>query len=566
MKRQIEKLAVLSLAFLVLCACQATDQEQESITPASNDYGIQIQAPEENAISVTYDHDVQMTYAKPFNGERAWVKFSIDGGEERWGIINKEGKMISMLPESDMDTIRELPGTLEFSNGYSHALYWGRMDVYNKDGTLVYSCPDDEQNKILAYGEGYIYAYEDTRGFDSAACKYTIYDPEGNEINTFNDEAPEIGEPDSRYMGKGVFWTPRGIYFSQINEWGIDPTDADWISTAELGDDVVAFCMKEIPFDDYIDEYIRGVVKPPILYILYCDGQYSEYEIERTLRFDKIKNGIGLCKTSLDTESVILPAIYDFETDMITTLPVEYRNRWKGSNYNTDYGMLDNQNIVVELLGDDEEYYTVLFDKNWNLIVDPIKAGLLSCGEDVFVCWTNGMGFVYGENGQLLYSIDEKGYDKSYYEYKSYQSIESEGVTLVRRALGDETCILIDRNGNPLFEKIDIRTGYGNQNSNSVPSGLAVKTDEEPLNIAGEYGNESIYLSLEEYDSNQYTCNLFWNHGKLLETGIICLNSECLLDGGTQITIVGISDEEISVTLKGEDFLYENINLICWAN
>ena len=94
MKRQIEKLAVLSLAFLVLCACQATDQEQESITPASNDYGIQIQAPEENAISVTYDHDVQMTYAKPFNGERAWVKFSIDGGEERWGIINKEGKMI----------------------------------------------------------------------------------------------------------------------------------------------------------------------------------------------------------------------------------------------------------------------------------------------------------------------------------------------------------------------------------------------------------------------------------------------------------------------------------------
>lgn len=110
------------------------------------------------------------------------------------------------------------------------------------------------------------------------------------------------------------------------------------------------------------------------------------------------------------------------------------------------------------------------------------------------------------------------------------------------------------------------KASHGNQNSNSVPSGLAVETDEEPLNIAGEYGNESIYLSLEEYDSNQYTCNLFWNYGKLLETGIICLNSECLLDGGTQITVVGISDGEISITLQGEDFLYENINLICWAN
>ena len=94
--------------------------------------------------------------------------------------------------------------------------------------------------------------------------------------------------------------------------------------------------------------------------------------------------------------------IYNFEDNSMVQLTDEkYLNQLSGD---FDFHFMTNR-IVITTQGQDKKNYYIVFDYDWNVIVEPQKYNYIDVSDNRII---KDFKYVYDENGSLVFEIDDK--------------------------------------------------------------------------------------------------------------------------------------------------------------
>lgn len=376
----------------------------------------------------------------------AWVKYKAN--EKIYiGCIDREGQ----IQFSYDVTGRNILETTDFSNGFSYIDDLETLYVINSAGKITsqYSKTD---YIIPSFGDGYVVTEEHVSGFDEDYYVYKIIDGAGSVIcDSVSEKLAEftgedVGKVENiRYLGKGVFsfpicvdsaWTNANYFISTgiWKKWGCGTSTYFYDNLAATG-----------------MWYYSPTEEDPTradLYYLDYEGQGYLTKLSGELGWNwssDIAKCDGYCVLE-EYEDYLVTAKVDDEGDGdFYRLDDKYSDKiiWDAL---PSPRCINSNRIAIPLRGDDRNNYVAVFDPEWNVIMEPIAASILSpYANGMLVLNVDGDTAIFDANGVKVFSLSEAGY--------TYLDNYSDEV--MRVSDGTKTPIYLDKTGNPIFEEID---------------------------------------------------------------------------------------------------------------
>lgn len=454
MKRILSFLMIATILFcnaLMMCGCEDNSDRRGAVSKrdkddedmrrddwADNDLHSNIFGDDNKSDAHKNDLNRTIVNSSNYSNERAWIEYEVDD-VSYLASIDKKGNEIFKV---NSDTIASYD---DFEEEYTYLhMTNGDLMVLDKNGDVVYTVSETTDGTVLAYGGGYVLYTRHEEAFDYSRDVYEVFEPTGNVHQI--DIGGKYGE--ANYCGSGVF----GIALR--GEWGwpvsfYDVKDQNWIIS--YYDDVSGSV--RCKFDNgmvcfglgYYDSRETGY-DTAIRYIK-ADGTWGEKPLFMGLSFNDY--GAGNHDGVVVLHEIYSDDIYcyDLKDGNYWQLEKTYASRALTRNaaplnkFDSKETGFKNNRFVLEMEGDDSNFYVAMFDKQWNVILQPTTYDEV-VGFDGFrlVLIINGQTLVYDENGEILFSATDIGVD--------YISAYSNGVAMV------DVGVYIDASGNRLFDDI----------------------------------------------------------------------------------------------------------------
>lgn len=391
----------------------------------------------------------------------AWVGVHLEEGTSL-GAIDHEGKMLFRVEDFPMDFT-------DFSNGYAHLMgeyrdddSIGEMSVIDTGGNITAHYLLDDNSRILSYGDGYVFMEKYDADFYSAGYTYTIFSPEGNVLQTIETEDEMSQLEYLRYIGKGVFSTIDHVFFSEKNMTKIMPTGF-WYNKSYFYEDKAVVGTAICQPNDENGGCSRQIV------LMDTEGELEYVDLapgwEGFISTLALKD--NLC--FVGNEAGSNAAVYNFDDQSFKIIEQEFGSKIV---YPKTPLLFEDGKIALKLEGSDGNYYVAVFDQDLNLLVEPIKASDFAFSEDRLIINddVNEKALVYDGNGNLLFSVSDKGHDEiwPYSEGVASVNVPSNGNDSHLAKSNDvygKWCAFgpgarypgyLDKDGNLLFDEVDL--------------------------------------------------------------------------------------------------------------
>lgn len=367
----------------------------------------------------------------------AWIEFNNVNGYFL-GCINKKGQMIFQLEDNGIEEVTS------FSNGYAYIRYGDSLKIINKMGEVTSSYPIDENNNIVAFGDGYVLTENYKASFDSVLYTYNICGYSGDVLESFNFNQKEDYYT-FRHFGKGVFG-----YYTSPWEWKIYfPNSDKWIDFNPGGNRTFYFeddvALMEIDYGSGFDsrDGFRGKLR-----IIDLNGNIKNVIIPEDYGWNWVLSEVamlnGLCSFEEYKEFLIS---YDQASNNFYKLDDTYAEKVIYDNLPEPLVFRDGY-IALMLRGSDELYYVGVFNTKWELVFDLIQipyGEIYSLTDERLIVTTETKTVVYDMSGEVVFTPTEMGYS----QIIPY----SDGVA---RIADESEPTYIDKSGNVLFKEVDM--------------------------------------------------------------------------------------------------------------
>lgn len=359
MKRFLTLVISIILISCILCSCNQNSNSTENEIP-SKAKSISHQAVTYNDIS-------------SFSDSLAWAE-----DNEYFGCIDTSGKMLFKIDRVDNSGYEDYTCS-DFENGYAFIRSYvdSSRGVYliDKEGQICSSFDNPE-----AFGYGYAVVKKEQSGFDNKHFEYEIYRPDGTIAFICQTEGSEEIDYVS-YRGDGVFYfKDYGFYFAKTEKWVSDY--AENCEDFHFNHNGVAFSnyrvtgggfyrdagyiiaysdgkftpMSESTYSD-LSKYLNSAEDEQINNILYGDSVvFYNDELKSLVAYNAVNDSLSV----LEDKSV---------SDRI------YTHYKPGSNWVSvpEQPSLNNEGIILQLVGDDSVVYLAIVDYNMKVTMEPIK-------------------------------------------------------------------------------------------------------------------------------------------------------------------------------------------------
>lgn len=407
----------------------------------------QIAVAEENPIFNDY------VYSSEYNNGYAWICFSNEQNNYI-AVIDKNGKMLYKYNLGEEPDWYMVKNTSRFDNGYMYYTSGNELIFLSPAGKVLRYLDDyQEDNYVLAYGDGYVLTKTAYADFSNMGNIYTIYDENGNivsQIDAIGENTYE-GVDDAQYHGNGVFSVSfhdnnhlyKGFYFVENEKFVKILYEEDnglsfnWGSTFAEGEDSICIGY------EYVDANTFA------LYFLNLNGEiekiYSEYFIDSN-GFELVVSDnkcIYVTNGGMYGENKQL-AVCDLVTKEVSLLNPENEDRinW---DYMSELPCFRTGKMVIPLIGADGNSYIEVIDENGMLLLEPTLGDWYSnYSNDRLVLVRGNDRSIYDENLGLVFSVEGLPFDADIYYYDDVLRVSSEEA---------DPCYL-DKNGYQIFDEI----------------------------------------------------------------------------------------------------------------
>ena len=350
--------------------------------------------------SVVQGKQDHMYLISNFSDDVAWVKFcdalakdkTREGVHPKCGCINKNGELIFYYDSTDIThklTVIDTSGKI--------------CSTYNlvseKNEGLIVTRSGNMDNYCVAYGDGYEVVQTHDSGFDYNNYTYTIYDANNNQVYQLNEKPQE--EISVKYCGSGVFsFKNTGVYYSYSGTW-VDDKHAKPVD--EFNGD--------IKFSDVVYEVERknGNDSDYDVHLEYIDTSGNIINSKTMLRSElgwdinstDVYNNRCIIYSNSQNDKKTKMFIYNFEDNSLIQLADEkYMNQFFD---NFDIHFMSNR-IVITTKGQDKKNYYIVFDYQWNVIVEPQEYNHINVSDKRII---KDFKYVYDDNGSLIFEIND---------------------------------------------------------------------------------------------------------------------------------------------------------------
>ncbi len=375
-----------------------------------------------------------------FSEGLAWVKYNNSNGNF-WGCIDKTGTMVFQFPSDSVVEVNP------FSNGYAYIKYDNAIKIIDKSGKITSSYTIDDNNTVVAYGDGYAFTENYKADFDSVLYTYNICDNNGTVLESFT-HTEKKDYYNFKHFGKGVFgyytspWDWK-IYFPNFKKW-VDFSPGG-NATFYFKDDVALMDIDYGGGHKHRDGY-RGKLQ-----IIDLNGNIKEVVIPEDCGWNWSTSMTGISMTNGTC------ALYEFLSDYLISYNSANNSFAKLSDdyaekviYNDlpDPLVFNNGYIALPLKGSDGYRYVAVFDTNWNLAFNPIQIGnngFYPLSGDRLIVKTDSNTVVYDTTGKIIFTPSDIGCAGITPYADSVARVENKTIPTY-----------FDTSGNLLFKEIDM--------------------------------------------------------------------------------------------------------------
>ena len=255
-------------------------------------------------------------------------------------------------------------------------------------------------NYCVAYGDGYEVVQTHDSGFDNNSYTYTIYDANNNQVYQLNEKPQK--EISVKYWGNGVFsFKNTGFYYSRSGTWVDDKhakPDGEFKGDMKYSDVVYGERRKTGNYWDY-DVHLEYIDTSGNVI---STKTVSRSELGWNIKSSDVYNNRCIIYGAPQEDKITKMFIYNFEDNSMVQLTDEkYLNQLSGD---FDFHFMTNR-IVITTQGQDKKNYYIVFDYDWNVIVEPQKYNYIDVSDNRII---KDFKYVYDENGSLVFEIDDK--------------------------------------------------------------------------------------------------------------------------------------------------------------
>lgn len=432
MKKTIAIILSLIIVMTVVLAGCGNSASNTNTNNDSNDVETTVEETEEETTEPPTEALVN-SYEEynDFSDGLAWVKYNNSNGDY-YGCIDKTGKMKFKFSASGVNEVTN------YSGGYAFMISNSKVDVVNTSGEITYTYEINDDNKVLSYGEGYMWTREYKADFDSVTYTHSMRKPDGTVLDSIEtNDTKDYYSFD--YFGKGTF----GYYLSPW-EWHIyQETTGKWFDYT-IGNNGTFYFYEDIA---RISTIWSNDVS---LQFLDLEGNRTPVALPSEGYGQIGKEGPvsdNMCVFAIGYEDTV--GSYNLDTKKFAKLPDKYTNKIIFDDL--EYPLAFNSGrIALKLMGSDKKKYVAVFDKEWNTILEPIEAeSYIGFGDERTIIKTSTDTLVYDIEGNVAFNASDLGYS----EIQKY----SDGVA---RVADQYEPTYLDKDGKVLFDAIDDSTSY----------------------------------------------------------------------------------------------------------
>lgn len=408
--------------------------EEEKLALVDESYDLVMYSIDEEQINnennfQNFDY-IEYDSVKDYNEGYTWIKGE-KNGDGFVATMDKTGKIICNFDMTEMTCPEEMSGKLDkYRNGYAYLNYADRFEVVDTKGNTVHSFPTSFDDKVVAFGDGYVLIEQHIADFSSSKYVYTIHNWDGSILESF--ESPYKIE-NCYYCGQGVFGFSINDEYEKANQF-YSATSGQWISSSSdfrvQFFDEIAVVGKDNGMFRFIN--VNGEVKDIPLFV----------EGVNITEFKPIVN-----ENNFIIYSYVESELYNYKlsNETLYKLDTSYAEKVIWDEL-PDPLVFHNNKIALPMLGSDGKRYIGIFDSEWNIVCEPIQANsCLGYTEDRFILSTDDDTVIYDENGSEVFSLAEKG----------FFSIESYSDGVARISDDGIAPTFLDKNGEVIFDEIN---------------------------------------------------------------------------------------------------------------
>ncbi len=286
----------------------------------------------------------------------AWVWWNEEGNYNQfYGFIDKEGKVQFFIESGEAYNL-VIGSQTEFSNGYAHMWPEDAHIVVNTYGDVVSKYVLDKDNSVKAFGDGYVCTEKYSSGFEDTHYTYTIYDPDGKELQEFEYGSEPLNSVG--YYGKGVF----GFFLENENGGAIQrfycAASDRWVDSAIANDYYNIYFYDDIAVVGI--DYSSESGYRAMLQLMDINGNLTEIPLSGDFGWNWSEAFVseGYCiLEELDGYLVT----YNLSTKEFKKMDNEYVDNLQIDRL-PDRLIFQNGMIALPLEGSDEEDYVAVFD------------------------------------------------------------------------------------------------------------------------------------------------------------------------------------------------------------
>lgn len=340
---------------------------------------------------------VEMSEGTAFSDGLAWVKCrDTETFETFYACVDTNGEVRFSIPVRPTQNNFSFPTS--FENGCSYLIPisgvsdegYESIGIIDSDGNVT-TFGDEDGVLVVAYGGGYVVLERHEEVFDTDAYTYEIRDAHGDLVETLNTE-DYAAFSGSWYCGQGVFG------FQVYPNAGC-PTCFFCCSTGTLVEEPASM---EVEFAQGSDTAVIGVEDNELVLLSSTGETFTKPLPDGMRRVTASPVSEGICVLYADGGIYA----YSLNDGACTQLSDEYAQR-----VTSDNAVFYDGRCVLSAKGDDGEFYTLIFDTQWNLITEPLP---VMCNE-------------YARYSDDLFSVQYDGTDNSGEESDTFEVYDLEG-------------------------------------------------------------------------------------------------------------------------------------------
>lgn len=461
MKKQL--LSVLLVALLIciaVCGCteNGKDGNRTSISDNSNQSISSQLKDETNTLSDIDDSEIDIYLTYNYSEDLAWVIFN-KGAEKQecCGCIDKSGNLVFYTDKDSLGISPKLAKLTSYSNGYAYIETKDSLYLLDKTGNILktYNCSTKKNdNKVVAYADGYVWYQECVAEFDEAYYTYTLYDFQENSVTNFKYNGNDPIES-MNYYGKKVWGFYNRNKDKPINSYYF--TDSNkWVDSAQEFYFLDDISLISTTYDEEDTD---------IGYLAFID---TEGELTYTQLPDYVGRWSDIKCYAISEDCCVLynhsyPECifsYNISSGEFIKMDNEYTDKINYDSLpdNSIELYFENGKIALRLTGTDKESYVGLFDTSWNIIDKPLQTSSFDFSDGKLI--TNETS-VYDDAFNLQFSAEDFGYKSISPYHNGIAHAKKDGIQIASggEQYGYEDCwFYIDSDGNRLFDTINTKS------------------------------------------------------------------------------------------------------------